>query len=1273
MPSEVGQAELNTELFVKNSQVRQQTKSSDDTRITSSWFITLNQDGLLKGDTIGTSINNGALIFSVQGNQVSGQIDISGTTWLKQPGTYRAKFTGQKQEQSLTVSEQIPPSEAPAATETVPHADNVKKIQGNRIPVIFNISLQGKTEAKSFGPLAGILFIGSFPPGNPNPVSIHLLSNSGRTNGSISWSFEQSGKAVPDTHTQLNNDQIRVEFKPSKQIRPIFWNTAPADASANQTTIPVQGEAGTLTLTITGNHISGQVRAFGLYNQDSKYNQQSTYEATLTGEIQKSRLVEKLRDELTKLTFNGRWTTDQSDFEQIELQQDGQEVKGRFTGRGGGSIEGVIQGNRLNFTWKDNERRRGWGFLRAITSGGSLAGFWGQGTDTAKTQSLIATWQPPTILNTQISDPIDIQELRSLGQDLAIQNKCEQAVAVLNKTIAFYKAEQQKKETKDQTQETYLINEAKTLSYLTNCNSRLGRYERFLENLEYALEVEHLLGPDVSSSRLFRELTASLTKELSSTSKTLKLLQTNINSLQETMNLTGIGVQLNQDEKTQNLVIAAIVEGAPAAKVGIIPQDVIVKIDGQSIKGMNVNTVLQRLRGSVGTQVALKVQRGNRQLDFKLSRDRVDKLSTQRQTELTQTLSFLSNYFQSLRASLSTELNHLNILEQRIARGQEDAVKVLESVPSSLASQRKKLRTEIDEIIALGKKTFKAQKELFQYLDLLFKQFNFEGCEIPSNFNLKDLANMDEKFNRSLESNHELTKLEKDLVREHLKIVLSLYTLSLQLECKRNFIAQLDVRTVFDNNRKQAQESLTLFADSIEDWRARLVKDLDKISALDKGQPFFQKLIPLLVELRDEKGSLVASEKSRARAFSDLLATRLADNPTIQKSANSPNIQQIQQIAKTQASTLVEYAIIHEAGKESSLFIWVVKPTGEIMPLRKVDLKSLQSTLKQLFKEPHCLETSNSSLQAGNAFATLIKETHCHILAASYSSDDASLKLRQLYQLLIQPINDYLPKDPNSRIIFIPQRELFIVPFASLLDTDGKYLIEKHTILTAPSIQVLDSTYQLRKKNAGRANGALVVGNPMLAPELIKQYSSLAYAEKEAIEIAKRLNVKPIIGKYATKELILKQLPQAKIIHLATHALANDDRGLESWIALAPSSNNNGLLLAEEILKLYGTSGTPLRAELIVLSACTTAQGQLTGDGVIGLSRSLIASGIPSVIVSLWSVQDNEATVFLMQEFYNNLHFGKAQALRKAMLKTMAKYPNKPGVWAEFILIGEAE
>ena len=109
------------------------------------------------------------------------------------------------------------------------------------------------------------------------------------------------------------------------------------------------------------------------------------------------------------------------------------------------------------------------------------------------------------------------------------------------------------------------------------------------------------------------------------------------------------------------------------------------------------------------------------------------------------------------------------------------------------------------------------------------------------------------------------------------------------------------------------------------------------------------------------------------------------------------------------------------------------------------------------------------------------------------------------------------------------------------------------------------------------------------------------------------------------------------------------------------------MLTSSEILDLR------LQAELVVLSACNTGRGRITGDGVMGLSRSLMTAGATSVVVSLCYVPD-EPTSLLMMEFYRQMQANpdKAQALGQAMLTVAKEYPNSSN-WAAFTLMGESE
>lgn len=88
--------------------------------------------------------------------------------------------------------------------------------------------------------------------------------------------------------------------------------------------------------------------------------------------------------------------------------------------------------------------------------------------------------------------------------------------------------------------------------------------------------------------------------------------------------LTGVGIQLTQDEETDELIVVSPIEDTPAFEAGILAQDVIVQIDGESTEGMNVNDAVNLIRGPVGTDITLTIRRGQEELDFQLRRDLIE-------------------------------------------------------------------------------------------------------------------------------------------------------------------------------------------------------------------------------------------------------------------------------------------------------------------------------------------------------------------------------------------------------------------------------------------------------------------------------------------------------------------------------------------------------------------------------------------------------------------------------------------------------------------------
>ena len=152
-----------------------------------------------------------------------------------------------------------------------------------------------------------------------------------------------------------------------------------------------------------------------------------------------------------------------------------------------------------------------------------------------------------------------------------------------------------------------------------------------------------------------------------------------------------------------------------------------------------------------------------------------------------------------------------------------------------------------------------------------------------------------------------------------------------------------------------------------------------------------------------------------------------------------------------------------------------------------------------------------------------------------------------------------------------------------------------------------------------------------------------------------------------------KNLNQFQILHFATHGFVNPEQPELSGIVLS-LLNKDG----EQIpgyLRLADLFEQDYPAELIVLSACQTGLGKnVSGEGIVGLTRGLMYAGASRVALSLWNVSD-EGTSVLMQEFYKQMlqeNKNPTQALRAAQRKLWANPDwRNPYYWAAFTLQGE--
>jgi CHAT domain-containing protein/Tfp pilus assembly protein PilF len=302
----------------------------------------------------------------------------------------------------------------------------------------------------------------------------------------------------------------------------------------------------------------------------------------------------------------------------------------------------------------------------------------------------------------------------------------------------------------------------------------------------------------------------------------------------------------------------------------------------------------------------------------------------------------------------------------------------------------------------------------------------------------------------------------------------------------------------------------------------------------------------------------------------------------------------------------------------------------------------------------------------------------------------------RLYSTLIAPARPEIAG--KRRLLIAPDGALHFLSFEVLLTREASggrdlpYLIQDFSLSYIPSASVLSWLSQPR-------------GSAVAGAETPKQF--LAYADPDygtdalantrgelergapeswrlpRLEGTER-EVSAIAGLYPSSEVQIYRraeaneenvkhnglLGTARRIHFATHGVIDQERPEFSGLALTRTNDPSD----DGFLRVYEIFNLDLNADLVVLSACETGMGkEVTGEGLVGITRAFLYAGAPSVVVSLWRVADAAAPE-LMLRFYENLDrsHDKAEALRQAKLAvidTGGKYAS-PYYWAPFVLVG---
>ncbi|MCP4441289.1 MAG: CHAT domain-containing protein [Aureispira sp.] len=297
----------------------------------------------------------------------------------------------------------------------------------------------------------------------------------------------------------------------------------------------------------------------------------------------------------------------------------------------------------------------------------------------------------------------------------------------------------------------------------------------------------------------------------------------------------------------------------------------------------------------------------------------------------------------------------------------------------------------------------------------------------------------------------------------------------------------------------------------------------------------------------------------------------------------------------------------------------------------------------------------------------------------------------QLYQLLMGKVLDQ-QKD-IKHLIIVPDGLLGHLPFEVLLQEAGqegtinyttlKYLLKEYNISYSYSSTLLlenkENQHTIPNTDllsmAATYGGDPQMANATRSPEqkqLRSVLSDLPAARTEVETISKLFKGKSVLGNEAS-ERIFKQFAQNYgLIHLAMHGQPNMKNALLSSLIFSASSDTteDNFLYAHEI------SHMKLNAALVVLSACETGYGKYeAGEGVMSIARSFMYAGVPSLVVSLWQVND-QSTSLIMESFYKHLNDGmnKANALQQAKLDYLNRtkgIAGHPSLWAPFIQLGD--
>ena len=286
-----------------------------------------------------------------------------------------------------------------------------------------------------------------------------------------------------------------------------------------------------------------------------------------------------------------------------------------------------------------------------------------------------------------------------------------------------------------------------------------------------------------------------------------------------------------------------------------------------------------------------------------------------------------------------------------------------------------------------------------------------------------------------------------------------------------------------------------------------------------------------------------------------------------------------------------------------------------------------------------------------------------------------------LYKLLIEPV---VCSMENYRLVIVPDNKLSYLPFdaflASAADSSKMdfrnldYLVHHHAISYTYSATLLYYYFKnnLKYNNRIAAFAPDYTDEPLISGAASDHFLPLPGAEAEVAGVTGIIAGDQFMGKRATKQVFLQNAEKYDILHLAMHTILNDTLPLYSKMVFSADSSGKN----ERTLDTYEVYNLKLKSDMVVLSGCNTGSGKLQkGEGVMSLARAFLYAGCPSIIMTLWNVEDISSSA-VMIGFYRNIKngFSKDEALRRAKISYISQAdPLKahPHYWLGYVSIGK--